>query len=79
MDRGAEALRFPGELPLVWSVPFHANRFLTGRALVGQFTVVASEPGTATLQPLDDTRLSKIARGDQIVVSRLPQRTTSTR
>ena len=31
---GAEAPRFPGELPPVWNVPFHPNPFFTGRDLL---------------------------------------------
>jgi hypothetical protein len=31
---GAEAPRFPGELPPIWNVPFHPNPFFTGRDLL---------------------------------------------
>jgi hypothetical protein len=31
---GAEAPRFPGELPPIWNVPFHPNPFFVGRDLV---------------------------------------------
>jgi hypothetical protein len=31
---GAEAPRFPGELPPIWNVPFHPNPFFTGRGLL---------------------------------------------
>jgi hypothetical protein len=47
-----------------------SHRFLTGPAVVGRLQVVASEPGVATLQPLDGMHVTKIARGDQIDVTR---------
>lgn len=47
-----------------------SHRFLTGPAVVGRLQVVASEPGFATLQPLNGVHVTKIARGDQINVTR---------
>jgi hypothetical protein len=34
LGSGAEAPRFPGELPPIWNVPFHPNPFFTGRDLL---------------------------------------------
>lgn len=47
-----------------------SHRFLTGPAVVGRLQVVASEPGVATLQPLDGVHMTKIARGDRVNVTR---------
>jgi TIR domain/Tetratricopeptide repeat/NB-ARC domain len=44
-----EAPRFPGELPPVWSVPFHPNPFFTGRDLVlAELQTRLQAPDTAT-------------------------------
>ncbi len=58
-----------GQLPVGATVQA-SHRFLTGPAVVGQLKVVASEPGTATLQPINGMQVSKVAQGDQITVSR---------
>jgi hypothetical protein len=44
----AEAPQFPGELPLVWNVPFHPNPFFTGRDLrLSELEAQLSAPGAA--------------------------------
>lgn len=58
-----------GQLPVGATVQA-SHRFLTGSAVVGQLKVVASEPGSATLQPINGMQVSKVAQGDQITVSR---------
>ena len=58
-----------GQLPVGATVQA-SHRFLTGPAVVGQLKVVASEPGSATLQPINGMQVSKVAQGDQITVSR---------
>jgi hypothetical protein len=58
-----------GQMPIGATVQA-AHRFLTGPAVVGHLKVVASEPGTATLQPINGMQLTKVAQGDQITVSR---------
>jgi hypothetical protein len=58
-----------GQLPVGATVQA-SHRFLTGPAVVGQLKVVASEPGSATLQPINGMAVTKVAQGDQITVSR---------
>ncbi|MCE9527090.1 MAG: hypothetical protein K8R36_13670 [Planctomycetales bacterium] len=58
-----------GQLPVGATVQA-SHRFLTGPAVVGQLRVVASEPGTATLQPINGMQVAKVVHGDQVTVSR---------
>lgn len=58
-----------GQLPVGATVQA-SHRFLTGPAVVGHLKVVASEPGSATLQPINGMAVTKVAQGDQITVSR---------